>query len=170
MDEVLQSRTQQRFKDFEVIVVEYGSSIHCKPVTEKYKERLDVHNYHKPNSGPGQTLNYGVERSKGAYLIILDSNGILSEGYFLAVEEELHHQAADAFEGHQPAPESFTNIQKAINYYMTSFFTTGGRRGGKKKMDQNYARSFNMGVRQEVYQSLGGSQRMRFGEDTDFSI
>ena len=50
------------------------------------------------------------------------------------------------------------------------FFTTGGIRGGKKKMDKFYPRSFNMGVRQEVYQALGGFSRMRFGEDIDFSI
>ena len=122
------------------------------------------------NSGPGQTRNYGAERSKGEYLIILDSDCILPEGYFLAVEEELQHEAADAFGGPDRAHESFTDIQKAINYSMTSFFTTGGIRGGKKKMDKFYPRSFNMGVRQEVYQALGGFSRMRFGEDIDFSI
>ena len=147
VDELLQSLTQQSFKDFEVIVVEDGSSIPCKPVTEKYQELLDVHYYDKPNSGPGQTRNYGVERSKGEYLIILDSDCILPEGYFLAVEEELQHEAADAFGGPDRAHESFTNIQKAINYSMTSFFTTGGIRGGKKKMDKFYPRSFTMGVR-----------------------
>ena len=131
---------------------------------------MDVHYYDKPNSGPGQTRNYGVERSKGEYLIILDSDCILPEGYFLAVEEELQHEAADAFGGPDRAHESFTNIQKAINYSMTSFFTTGGIRGGKKKMDKFYPRSFNMGVRREVYQALGGFSRMRFGEDIDFSI
>ena len=99
VDELLQSLTRQSFKDFEVIVVEDGSSIPCKPVTEKYQELLDVHYYDKPNSGPGQTRNYGAERSKGEYLIILDSDCILPEGYFLAVEEELQHEAADAFGG-----------------------------------------------------------------------
>lgn len=170
VDELLQSLTQQSFKDFEVIVVEDGSSIPCKPVTEKYQELLDVHYYDKPNSGPGQTRNYGVERSKGEYLIILDSDCILPEGYFLAVEEELQHEAADAFGGPDRAHESFTNIQKAINYSMTSFFTTGGIRGGKKKMDKFYPRSFNMGIRKSTYEALDGFSPMRFGEDIDFSI
>lgn len=133
VDELLQSLTQQSFKDFEVIVVEDGSSIPCKSVTEKYQELLDVHYYDKPNSGPGQTRNYGAERSKGEYLIILDSDCILPEGYFLAVEEELQHEAADAFGGPDRAHESFTNIQKAINHSMTSFFTTGGIRGGRRR-------------------------------------
>ena len=136
VDELLQSLTQQSFKDFEVIVVEDGSSIPCKPVTEKYQELLDVHYYDKPNSGPGQTRNYGAERSKGEYLIILDSDCILPEGYFLAVEEELQHEAADAFGGPDRAHESFTNIQKAINYSMTSFFTTGGIRWGEEEDGQ----------------------------------
>ena len=170
VDELLQSLTQQSFKDFEVIVVEDGSSIPCKPVTEKYQELLDVHYYDKPNSGPGQTRNYGAERSKGEYLIILDSDCILPEGYFLAVEEELQHKAVDAFGGPDRAHESFTNIQKAINYSMTSFFTTGGIRGGKKKMDKFYPRSFNMGIRKSTYEALGGFSPMRFGEDIDFSI
>ena len=119
---------------------------------------------------PGQTRNYGAERGHGEYLIILDSDCILPEGYLAAVESELQRQKADAFGGPDRAHDSFTNIQKAINYAMTSFFTTGGIRGGKKKMDKFYPRSFNMGVRAEVYKALGGFSKMRFGEDIDFSI
>ena len=129
VDELLQSLTQQSFKDFEVVVVEDGSSIPCKEVVEKYQGQLDIHYYNKPNSGPGQTRNYGAERSQGEYLIILDSDCILPEGYFSAVEEELQREPADAFGGPDRAHESFTDIQKAINYSMTSFFTTGGIRG-----------------------------------------
>ena len=116
------------------------------------------------------TRNYGAERGHGEYLIILDSDCILPEGYLAAVESELQRQKADAFGGPDCAHDSFTNIQKAINYAMTSFFTTGGIRGGKKKMDKFYPRSFNMGVRAEVYKALGGFSKMRFGEDIDFSI
>ena len=126
--------------------------------------------YQKTNSGPGQTRNYGAERSQGEYLIILDSDCILPEGYLDAIETELKAAPADAFGGPDRAHDSFTDIQKAINYSMTSFFTTGGIRGGKKKMDKFYPRSFNMGVRREVYQALGGFSKMRFGEDIDFSI
>ncbi len=170
VDELLQSLTVQRFKDFEVVVVEDGSSISCREVTERYGNRLNIRYFEKPNSGPGQTRNYGAERSRGEYLIILDSDVILPEGYFDAVEEELKRRPADAFGGPDRAHESFTDMQKAINYSMTSFFTTGGIRGGKKKMDKFYPRSFNMGVRREVYEALGGFSKMRFGEDIDFSI
>ena len=170
VDDLLQSLTGQTYKDFEVVVVEDGSSIPCKQVVEKYQGVLDVHYFEKPNSGPGQTRNYAAERSRGEYLLILDSDCILPETYLAAVEAELQREAADAFGGPDRAHDSFTDVQKAINYAMTSFFTTGGIRGGKKKMDKFYPRSFNMGVRSEVYKALGGFSQMRFGEDIDFSI
>lgn len=170
VDELLDSLTRQTNKDFEVLVIEDGSSIPCKEVVNGYVGRLDIHYHFKTNSGPGQTRNYGAERSHGEYLIILDSDCILPEGYLAAVEAELQREKADAFGGPDRAHDSFTDVQKAINYAMTSFFTTGGIRGGKKKMDKFYPRSFNMGVRAEVYKTLGGFSKMRFGEDIDFSI
>ncbi len=170
MDELLQSLTQQTFTDFEVIVVEDGSQKDCKTVVEKYTGQLGIKYFMKPNSGPGQSRNYGAERSSGQYLIVLDSDVVLPNGYLQAVEKELSAQPADAFGGPDRAHESFTSTQKAISYSMTSFFTTGGIRGGKKKLDRFYPRSFNMGIRRDVYARLGGFSKMRFGEDIDFSI
>lgn len=170
VDELLQSLCGQTYQNFEVVVVEDGSAIPCKQVVEKYAEMLDVHYFEKPNSGPGQTRNYAAGRSRGEYLLILDSDCILPETYLAAVEAELLREPADAFGGPDRAHDSFSDVQKAINYAMTSFFTTGGIRGGKKKMDKFYPRSFNMGVRAEVYKALGGFSAMRFGEDIDFSI
>ena len=170
VDELLDSLTRQTLQDFEVIIVEDGSSVPCKDITDKYTSLLNIHYFNKPNSGPGQTRNYGVDRANGEYMLILDSDCILPETYLEEVEKELEHQEADAFGGPDRAHKSFTDVQKAINYAMTSFFTTGGIRGGKKKMDKFYPRSFNMGVRKDVYQALGGFSKMRFGEDIDFSI
>ena len=170
VDELLQSLCGQTYQNFEVVVVEDGSAIPCKQVVKKYTEMLDVHYFEKPNSGPGQTRNYAAERSRGEYLLILDSDCILPETYLAAVEAKLQREPADAFGGPDRAHDSFSDVQKAINYAMTSFFTTGGIRGGKKKMDKFYPRSFNMGVRAEVYKALGGFSAMRFGEDIDFSI
>ena len=170
VDELLRSLAEQTFRDFEVLVVEDGSSIPCQDVVNRYEGCLDIHYYNKPNSGPGQSRNYGAERSRGEYLIILDSDCILPPGYFEAIEEELRREPADAFGGPDRAHASFSDTQKAINYSMTSFFTTGGIRGGRKKLDKFYPRSFNMGIRREVYEALGGFSRMRFGEDIDFSI
>ena len=170
VDELLQSLCGQTYQNFEVVVVEDGSAIPCKQVVKKYTEMLDVHYFEKPNSGPGQTRNYAAERSRGEYLLILDSDCILPETYLAAVEAKLQREPADAFGGPDRAHDSFSDVQKAINYAMTSFFTPGGIRGGKKKMDKFYPRSFNMGVRAEVYKALGGFSAMRFGEDIDFSI
>lgn len=170
VDELLKSMTTQTLKDFEVLVVEDGSAIPCKEVCEKYANCLNLHYYNKPNSGPGQTRNYGVERSKSEYVIILDSDVVLPDGYLAAVDKELNRENTDAFGGPDRAHASFTTTQKAISYAMTAFFTTGGIRGGQKKLDKFYPRSFNMGVKREVYQQLEGFSQMRFGEDIDFSI
>ncbi|MDY4029743.1 MAG: glycosyltransferase [Alloprevotella sp.] len=167
--ELLESLCAQTCRDFEVVIVEDGSAIPCKEVAEAYADRLDIHYYVKENGGPGRARNYGVERARGEYVLILDSDAVLPEGYIAAVEDELEREPADAFGGPDRAHPDFTPMQKAINYAMTSFFTTGGIRGGKKKLDKFYPRSFNMGVRREVYQALGGFSDMRFGEDIDFS-
>ena len=170
VDELLNSLTSQEEKDFEVVIVEDGSQIPCEDVCKRYKDKMDIHYYYKQNSGPGQSRNYGAERAVGEYLLILDSDVVLPPGYLKAVSEELSRESTDAFGGPDKAHSSFTDTQKAISYSMTSFFTTGGIRGGKKKLDKFYPRSFNMGIRKDAYQKLGGFSAMRFGEDIDFSI
>ena len=171
VDELLGSLVEQTEKDFEVIIVEDGSSHPCREVCKGYEGNLDLHYYMKENSGPGQSRNYGVERARGEYVIILDSDVVLPPGYIESVSEELNREPADAFGGPDKAHSSFTDTQKAISYSMTSFFTTGGIRGSKKKkLDKFYPRSFNMGVKRDVYEKLGGFSKMRFGEDIDFSI
>lgn len=170
VDELLESLTKQTLKDFEVIIVEDGSIKPCKDVCEKYANILDLHYYAKENSGPGQSRNYGAERSNGEWLIILDSDVVLPEGYLEAVEKSLASSTSiAAWGGPDAAHTSFTPVQKAISYSMTSFFTTGGIRGGKAKLDKFYPRSFNMGIRRDVYLKLEGFTKMRFGEDIDFS-
>ena len=172
VDELLESLCSQTLKDFEVVIVEDGSQKPCKDVCDKYAGILDLHYYNKENSGPGQSRNYGVERAQGEYVIILDSDVVLPNGYLAAVNSQLsivNSQFSIAFGGPDASHPSFTPVQKAISYSMTSFFTTGGIRGGKAKLDKFYPRSFNMGIRRDVYQKLGGFSKMRFGEDIDFS-
>lgn len=169
VNELLESLCKQTFKDFEVVVVEDGSTEKCDTVCDTYREQLTLSYYYKPNSGPGPSRNYGAERSQGEYLIILDSDVIVPENYLTIVKDELDREPCDAFGGPDEAHPSFTPIQKAINYSMTSFFTTGGIRGGKQKLDKFYPRSFNLGIRKDVYEALGGFAPMRYGEDIDLS-
>jgi len=168
VDELLQSLCQQTVKDFEVLIIEDGSIKTCKDVCDKYANILVLHYHAKENSGPGQSRNYGAERAKGEYVIILDSDVVLPATYIEAINKSLTTDII-AFGGPDAAHPSFTPIQKAISYSMTSFFTTGGIRGGKAKLDKFYPRSFNMGIRRDVYLQLGGFTKMRFGEDIDFS-
>ena len=167
--ELLESLAQQTFKDFEVIIVEDGSQRTCKDVCDQFAGILPLHYYYKENSGPGQSRNYGAERANGEWLIVLDSDVVLPPDYLRNVETGRKEAGFAAFGGPDAAHPSFTPVQKAISYSMTSFFTTGGIRGGKAKLDKFYPRSFNMGIRREVYRELGGFSKMRFGEDIDFS-
>ena len=169
VDELLESLSNQTLKDFEVIIVEDGSVKPCKDVCDKYADILVLHYYYKENSGPGQSRNYGAERAEGEWLIVLDSDVVLPKNYLAAIDQGINSELA-AFGGPDASHPSFTPVQKAISYSMTSFFTTGGIRGGKgKKLDKFFPRSYNMGIRREVYQALGGFTKMRFGEDIDFS-
>lgn len=171
VDELLNSLTKQTAGGFEVIIVEDGSANTCRHIVDKYADRLKVSYHVIPNVGPGKARNYGAKQASTDYFIVLDSDCILPPGYIEAVRKELDESGADAFGGPDKASEGFTDVQKAINYSMTSFLTTGGIRGGKKKgMDKFYPRSFNMGIRRGAYEALGGFSDMRFGEDIDFSI
>ena len=170
LDDLLSSLCKQTYVHFEVIVVEDGSTIPAKEIVRRYQERLDLHYCVISNSGPGMARNHGARQAHGEYLLILDSDVVLPSTWLEHIHDSLNHYPVDAFGGPDKAHASFSPIQKAINYAMTSFLTTGGIRGGKKKLDKFYPRSFNMGIRRDVYERLGGFSGMRYGEDIDFSI
>lgn len=170
LDELLQSIAAQTVTDLEVIVVEDGSSCPSDQVAAKYAGVLDIKYFQKPNSGPGPSRNYGALRSQGEYLIVLDSDCVLPPTYLAAIQAELAATPADAFGGPDRAHPSFTPLQKAISYSMTSFLTTGGIRGSRRRLDRFYPRSFNMGLSSTLWQRLGGFSGLRFGEDIDLSI
>lgn len=171
VNELLQSLTKQTYRDMEVIIVEDGSTVTCESVVRNYAGKLQLRYYTKENSGPGMTRNFGAEHSQGDFLIILDSDCVLPAGFLQAIEDELMRKDCDAWGGPDRAHDGFSSVQKAINYSMTSFLTTGGIRGGKKQMDNKfYPRSFNMGIRRSLYRQLDGFSSMRFGEDIDLSL
>ncbi len=170
VEELLDSLTEQSLQDFEVVIVEDGSAIKCENVVADFAHQLDIHYYFKSNSGPGQSRNFGSQKARGNYFIFLDSDCVLPPRYFETVHRELTQNYVDAFGGPDAAHKKFSHLQKAINYSMTSFFTTGGIRGGTEKIDKFHPRSFNMGYSQAVYETTGGFSKMRFGEDIDMSI
>lgn len=170
IDKLLDSLTKQTVKTFEVIVIEDGSSIRCSEQVDKYKSFLNIKYYYKNNTGPGLSRNYGCEKSEGDYYIFLDSDCVLPLHYIQTLYSSLMNDYADAFGGHDNAHPDFSIHQKAINYAMTSFLTTGGIRGGGEKLDKFYPRSFNMGYSRAVFSATKGFSDMRFGEDIDMSI
>ncbi|GAA4302856.1 glycosyltransferase [Aestuariibaculum suncheonense] len=155
---------------FEIVIVEDGSSISSEAVVDSFKDKLDISYYFKENSGPGDSRNYGMRKAKGNYFIILDSDCILPPHYLTEVEKSLTENYVDCFGGPDAAHQSFTNLQKAINFSMTSFITTGGIRGNKKSVDTFQPRSFNMGISKAAFEASKGFGYIHPGEDPDLSI
>ena len=155
---------------FEIVIVEDGSTHTSKKVVETFSQDLNISYYFKENSGPGDSRNYGMQKAKGNYFIILDSDCILPETYLLEVEKSLKKEYVDCFGGPDAAHDSFSNLQKAINFSMTSFITTGGIRGKKSSVDKFQPRSFNMGLSKKAFQASKGFGRIHPGEDPDLSI
>ncbi len=171
VDELLESLSLMEFKkDFEVVIVEDGSTIPCEVVVEKYNSKLNISYYFKSNSGPGASRNFGMKKAKGDYFLIFDSDCIIPKQYLFEVEKELENKYVDCFGGPDKALDSFSDIQKAINFAMTSFITTGGIRGGSEKIDKFQPRSFNMGISKVAFEASNGFGNIHPGEDPDLSI
>ncbi len=170
IDELLESLTHQDFdQDYEIVIVEDGSTQSSESIIEKYRSQLNISYFFKENSGPGDSRNYGMQRAWGNYFIILDSDVILPSHYLSTIDTFLADNYLDCFGGADAAHESFSDVQKAINYVMTSFFTTGGIRGGKIKIQKFEPRSFNMGISKEAFEATGGFSKIHPGEDPDLS-
>lgn len=167
--ELLNSLANQTCKDFEVLIIEDGSTLKCDEICKNYLNRLNLHYYFKPNSGRSDTRNYGMDRATGNYFIIFDSDCIMPENYMELVLNRLSASFVDCYGGPDAANQSFNDMQKAISYSMTSFMTTGGIRGGTKNVKKFSPRSFNMGISKEVYDKVGGYKNI-IGEDIDLSF
>lgn len=156
-------------KDFEIVIIEDGSTETSENVVKNFSENLSISYFFKKNSGPGDSRNYGMKRAKGNYFIILDSDCLLPTHYLTTVDAFLNQNYFHCFGGADAAHESFTPLQKAINYAMTSFLTTGGIRGNKRRVNSFEPRSFNMGISKEAFEKTGGFAKIHPGEDPDLS-
>lgn len=171
VDELLESLVLQEFdQDFEIVIVEDGSTMPCDAIVAKYKSRLSISYYFKENSGPGDSRNFGMHNARGEYFLIFDSDCIIPKQYLSEVRQSLQNDYADCFGGPDQALDSFSDIQKAINFAMTSFLTTGGIRGGSEKIDKFQPRSFNMGLSKKAFEASNGFGNIHPGEDPDLSI
>ncbi|MEM9076579.1 MAG: glycosyltransferase [Bacteroidota bacterium] len=169
--ELLESLLEQTFSGpYEVVIVEDGSTVDSREVVAQFENSLEISYYFKTNTGPGDSRNYGMQKAKGNYFIILDSDCILPSGYLEEINKELKSNFVHCFGGPDAADTSFTTVQKAINYVMTSFWTTGGIRGGKKAVGKFQPRSFNMGISKEAFGKTGGFGQIHPGEDPDLTF
>ena len=171
IDELLASLRKQIYsKSFEVVVVEDGSENSSNEILENYSKDLAINYFFKENSGAGLSRNFGMQKATGNYFIIFDSDCIIPPNYLVEVEKALALNYTDAFGGADAAHDSFTIIQKAINYSMTSFLTTGGIRGSKKAVDKFQPRSFNLGISKKAFEKTQGFSKMKIGEDIDLTF
>lgn len=171
LEELLQSiLLQEDEHDVEIVVIDDGSEINSKYVVKQYNKKLNLKYYFKENTGPGDSRNYGMKQAVGDYFIILDSDCLLPENYLSVVSTFLSENYAEAFGGPDKAHPSFNATQKAINYSMTSFLTTGGLRGNQKTAANFQLRSFNMGLSKKAFRLTGGFAKQRIGEDIDLNF
>ena len=171
LDEVrdlLDSLSKQTDKDFEVVLVEDGSTLRCDAAVREFEDRVDVKYFYKENEGRSIARNYGMERASGEYFLFFDSDCVIPEHYIATLRKALAVRPTDCFGGPDAAHSSFSDTQKAINYSMTSFLTTGGIRGGKVQLEKFVPRTFNMGFSRRVWEKVGGFREM-FSEDIDMS-
>lgn len=168
--ELLESLTGQSYKSFEVLIIEDGSDILCEKIINSFKDKLQVKYYFKENSGQGFSRNYGFSRAKGDYLIVFDSDCIVPPHYLELINSIIEVNRIDCWGGPDKAHSSFSSTQKAINFSMTSYLTTGGIRGSRKSVSDFHPRSFNMGISKEVFEKTGGYRITKMGEDIEFSI
>ena len=170
IEELLGTLVNQDYRDFEVIIIEDGSTQDARSIVESFADKLTIRYFFKENGGQGFARNYAFQRAKGEYFVMFDSDCLIPPNYLTIVQAYLEKNKLDAFGGPDAAHESFTPVQKAISYSMTSPFTTGGIRGNKKHMGTFHPRSFNMGVSREIFEKVGGFKLTRLGEDIEYSI
>jgi glycosyltransferase involved in cell wall biosynthesis len=171
IEELLESLSNSSFSDkFEIVIIEDGSTIPCESIIQKYSKTLNIAYYLKYNSGPGDSRNFGMNLAKGDYFIIFDSDCIIPKNYLSIVANELNQHYVDCFGGPDKALDSFSPIQKAINFAMTSVLTTGGIRGGSEKLNKFQPRSFNMGLSKKAFEMSKGFGNIHPGEDPDLTL
>lgn len=85
LNECVDSILKQSFKNYEIILVDDGSTdasgAICDDYRQKYPDTIKV--LHKPNGGQADARNKGMEIASGEYIIYLDSDDFLTSDAFL---------------------------------------------------------------------------------------
>lgn len=171
IQELLASLSAQKNKDFEVIIVEDGLQKPCKEVVAKFETQISIQYLVQLGTGVSYRRNYGSSQAKGDFFVYLDSDVIVPPNYTEVLHQKIKDAQIEVFGGPDAGLNDFPPSILAINYAMTSFFTTGGIRGGRKKIGKYYPRSFNMGVSKRVFEDVGGFPQITPpGEDLMFSF
>ena len=83
IDKCTKSILSQSYRNFEIILVDDGSTDETGKICERYAsgdKRIKV--IHKTNSGPAAARNRGIEKAKGEFIFFIDADDYLEENAF----------------------------------------------------------------------------------------
>ena len=157
---------------FEIILGDGTPGDTLRPELAPYLDQLPLQIYYEEYLPVSDARNRAASLATAKYFIFLDSDCIIPPGYLRAIDTFLKaHPDTTLFGGPDAASEDFTDLQKAINFSMTSFLTTGGIRGGKNTLTSYQPRGFNMGISTELFRTVEGyDENFICGEDVELSL
>jgi GT2 family glycosyltransferase len=169
--ECLESLCHQTRKDFEVIIADGSPADDVRPGLAPFLQKLSMQVVYEKYLPVSNARNRGAEKANGEWLLFLDSDCLIPPDYLRLVGDTIERENPDLYGGPDAAHASFTDVQKAISYSMTSLFTTGGIRGKKTHVGKFHPRGFNMGIKRSAFFSVNGyAEDFRCGEDIELSI
>lgn len=89
VERCINSILAQTYSNFELILVDDGSTDHSLDVLKEYERRDPrITVIEQENSGPGLARNTGIEHATGDYIVFVDSDDIVKPDYFEKLSKE----------------------------------------------------------------------------------
>lgn len=127
LKECIDSVLNQSFKDFELLLINDGSTDNSGTLCDQYAtvdKRVKV--FHKENGGVSAARNLGIENAKGEWLTFIDSDDYVGGNYFNIVNEQENIEwifipFKEEVEWKIPVAINFKNQQFTKNEFITSY-------------------------------------------------
>ena len=90
LDECINSLLNQKYDNYEIIIVDDGSTDNSGKICDEYKKKYDIIQvYHKKNSGLSDTRNYGIKKASGDYLMFVDSDDYIEKNILEKITKKI---------------------------------------------------------------------------------
>lgn len=140
----IESVLNQSYSDFEIIVVDDGSTDNTKEVVCQYMDSR-IHYFFQENSGVSAARNTGSKLAKGDYLVFLDSDDYVNDNWLKDFFTELQPNLTDVVLCRSKITEDFKND--------SSSFLAG-----------------TFAINKSVFYAIGMyDEKLRFGENTELN-